>query len=31
LEKTIAKSIDGSLNPRALDKIDASTNHAHPG
>jgi len=27
----IAKSIDGSLNPRALDKIDASTNHAHPG
>ena len=31
LEKTIAKSIDGSLNPRALDKIDASTDHAHPG
>src|SRR5882724_12134816 len=31
LEKTIAKSIDRSLDPRALDKIDASTDHAHSG
>ncbi len=31
LEKTIAKSIDGSLDPRALDEIDACTDHAHPG
>jgi hypothetical protein len=29
LEKTITKSINRSLNARALDKIDASTNHAH--
>jgi hypothetical protein len=31
LEKTIAKSIDGSLDPRALDEIDSGTDHAHPG
>jgi hypothetical protein len=30
VEKTIAKSIDGPLNAGALDKIDTSTNHAHP-
>ena len=29
VEKTIAKSIDGPLNTRALDQIDTSTDNAH--
>jgi hypothetical protein len=30
MEKSISKTVHGTLNARAFDKIDADSKHAHP-